>query len=157
MLGIIQCILCSKQYSSFFYSKQFMVDKKKKQSEERRECLGRAVMEEERQTRSSVCHIVWPLLCPSLSHFSLASLTFCLSVCFSLSLFVWPVFFSAPPISALPASHEVIITIPILPHSESLMQLNELQGGRKEGHIEKFSRILRIRDYGLKQIFSQHY
>lgn len=41
-------------------------------------------------------------------------------------------FFCSSPISALPASHEVILTIPILLHSESLIQLNELQEGRKK-------------------------
>lgn len=78
-------------------------------------------------------------------------------LCLSHYLYVWSIFYSFSfPISALPARHEVIVIIPIPIHSEGLMQLNEMQGGRKKGHLAKFS-VNPIKDYAPKHISSQHY
>lgn len=124
-------------------------------SQEQREGMGRAVIEEESQTRSVALpyHVSIPLSLPFSLTISFSFLTFCLSH----SLYIWSIFYSFSfPISAMPARHEVIVMIQVPFHSEGLMQLNEMQGGRKKGHLAKFS-VNPIKDYALKHISSQHY
>ncbi len=156
-----------------FYTKHFMGDKRRKRKRERKWkkerkrrkerkkegewVWGGAVMEEH-QTRS-VCLpycMTTPLFLPFSLTFSLASHTV-LSLCLSFSPSMSDLSFFCSSLhfctASKPWSTSNDSNSPPLWES---MQLNELQGGRKEGHIETFS-LNPVSDNGPKQIFSQHY